>query len=145
MENHELYIGVPNGVVVCIDCRISENIKGRLYHGYNKEEISFANMEQMIFIMDSFYNQLKYPFPGTNERSFLNKENIDGKERLIKVVEDRELLKNKGNLGTFIIRVQYRQNSTWQGTVTWVEENKTISFRSVLELLKLIDGALDGK
>ena len=27
--------------------------------------------------------------------------------------------------------------------VTWVEEDKTVSFRSALELIKLIDGALE--
>ena len=40
---------------------------------------------------------------------------------------------------TFIVRIQYRQNASWQGQVTWAEENKTASFRSALELLKLID------
>lgn len=45
--------------------------------------------------------------------------------------------------GTFIVKILDKQNSTWQGTVTWVEENKVQNFRSALELLKLIDGALD--
>ena len=45
--------------------------------------------------------------------------------------------------GTFIIKILNKQHSTWQGSVTWVEEQKTQNFRSALELLKLIDGALD--
>ena len=49
----------------------------------------------------------------------------------------------KGESATFIVKVQYRQNSTWQGTVIWTEKNKKQAFRSALELLKLIDGALD--
>ncbi|MBE5893900.1 MAG: hypothetical protein E7286_11105 [Lachnospiraceae bacterium] len=44
-----------------------------------------------------------------------------------------------GDKGTFLVRIQYRQNASWQGHVTWVEENKTVPFRSALELLKLID------
>jgi hypothetical protein len=47
------------------------------------------------------------------------------------------------NTGTFIIKILDRQNASWQGSVTWVEEGKTQNFRSALELLKLIDGALD--
>lgn len=47
------------------------------------------------------------------------------------------------NTGTFIVKVLDRQNATWQGSVTWVEERKEQHFRSALELLKLIDGALD--
>ena len=39
-----------------------------------------------------------------------------------------------GDLGTFIIRVQCRRKGSWQGTVTWVETNETIPFRSVWEL-----------
>ena len=36
------------------------------------------------------------------------------------------------------------QNSTWQGSITWVEEQKTQNFRSALEMIKMIDGVLDG-
>ena len=54
-------------------------------------------------------------------------------------------MKNGKNVGTFILKILNRQNSTWQGSVTWVEEGKTQNFRSALELLKLIDGALDEK
>lgn len=56
---------------------------------------------------------------------------------------DTELLKKHGDRGTFIIRVQHRQHSSWQGVVTWTEQQKTVPFRSALELLKLIDEALD--
>lgn len=52
-------------------------------------------------------------------------------------------VRSGGNAGTFVLKIMNRQNSTWQGTVTWVEENKIQNFRSALELLKLIDGALD--
>ena len=43
----------------------------------------------------------------------------------------------------FIVNIRYRENATWQGEVLWVNQNKQCSFRSALELLKLIDGALD--
>lgn len=45
--------------------------------------------------------------------------------------------------GSFIVKILDRQNFTWQGSVTWVEKQKVQNFRSALELLKLIDGALD--
>ena len=47
-----------------------------------------------------------------------------------------------GAEGTFIVQIKYRQNSTWQGQVVWAEENKKVYFRSALELLRLIDGAI---
>jgi len=38
--------------------------------------------------------------------------------------------------------VQQRQNSSWQGRITWVDKDKTVYFRSVWEMMKLIDSAL---
>ena len=65
------------------------------------------------------------------------------KEKPKKVLEDDEVLEQHGDLGTFIVRVQHRQNSSWQGRLTWVEENKTVYFRSVWELMKLANDALE--
>lgn len=50
---------------------------------------------------------------------------------------------NKKNTGTFVLKILNRQNSTWQGNITWVEKQKSENFRSALEMLKLIDNALD--
>ena len=58
-------------------------------------------------------------------------------------MSDEELLGRHGDLGTFIIRVQHRQNSSWQGRITWMEENQTLSFRSIWEMVKLIASAVD--
>ena len=48
----------------------------------------------------------------------------------------------KGQKGTFIVQVQYRQNTTWQGQVLWAEKNEKEHFRSALELIRMIDNAL---
>ena len=44
---------------------------------------------------------------------------------------------------TFIVKIMNIQNSTWQGSINWVEGEKTQCFRSALEMIKLIDGALE--
>ena len=48
------------------------------------------------------------------------------------------------NKGTFLIKVSSNESGTWHGNVLWADENKTEHFRSGLELLNLIDNALDG-
>lgn len=53
-----------------------------------------------------------------------------------------EILENKGDRATFIVQVQYRQNASWQGKLIWVDKKKTVCFRSVLELIKLMDSAV---
>ncbi len=48
----------------------------------------------------------------------------------------------KKNKGTFIVKIDHSQNGTWQGKVTWAEEDKSVHFRSMLELVKIIDESI---
>ena len=50
--------------------------------------------------------------------------------------------KNHSKASTFIIDVKSTQNHTWQGTVTWTQENRQLAFRSTLELIRLLDSAV---
>ena len=42
----------------------------------------------------------------------------------------------------FYLQVLFEQNSTWQGTLRWVEKNRMVQFRSALELIRLMDSTL---
>lgn len=44
---------------------------------------------------------------------------------------------------SFLVVVKDTQQETWQETIEWIEQNKKESFRSALEMLKLIDSALE--
>lgn len=44
---------------------------------------------------------------------------------------------------TFIIHISSQENSTWQGQVIWLNRSDTRCFRSMLELIKLMDTALE--
>lgn len=151
MSTSQLYVGSPCGMVLCID-RLDCNYKvtGRIYHGYRSEAMEFSSMTEAILYMDRFYDEMRYPFPGTRTRRFgketepvvipYKKERSHEKK---KSVSDSELLNHRGKRGTFIVRVEQRQHSSWQGRVTWVEKGETVTFRSALELLKLMDQALE--
>lgn len=56
-----------------------------------------------------------------------------------KEVMDMVQLKNQ----TFIVDIKDNQNATWQGSLSWVQGNKKENFRSALELIKLIDSAIE--
>lgn len=43
---------------------------------------------------------------------------------------------------TFVVQILNRQNGTWQGMISWTKGRKTQHFRSVLEMIKLIDSTL---
>ncbi len=49
-----------------------------------------------------------------------------------------DAFKNK----TFIVEIKNNQHNTWQGTIKWIEENTQESFRSALELIRLIDSTV---
>lgn len=44
---------------------------------------------------------------------------------------------------SFLIRVQYQENTSWQGTIHWLERRKSQTFRSLLELIVLLQEALE--
>lgn len=77
---------------------------------------------------------------GMNSGTGMNHGTVktDGLQR-----EDESSLENRGDEATFVVHIKYRQNATWQGRVTWADKKQSMNFRSALELLKLIDSALD--
>ena len=147
MTKTQWYIGAPNGVVLCINAVHTGEAAGELYHSYSFDATPFENYEQMTWIMEKLYDKLQFPHPATNERRFSveaepPRRYIRSAERK-KIMSDEQLLSKHGDIGTFIVRVQHRQNSSWQGRLTWMEQDKTISFRSVWEMIKLIESAVD--
>jgi len=142
MRASQCYLGIPNAIVLCIDA-CEPDLKGCKYDIYHRNAETFQSGMEMLLKMEQLYNDLRFPFPGNNERLFVSKGNEEMKEKPKKVLEDDEVLEQHGDLGTFIVRVQHRQNSSWQGRLTWVEENKTVYFRSVWELMKLVNDALN--
>ena len=48
----------------------------------------------------------------------------------------------RGRLATFELQILFRQHTSWQGVILWRERNQEQSFRSVLELILLMDSAL---
>ena len=145
MERSQWYLGTPNGGVLCVDRAEVSRFSGRFYHAYSREAVAFTSMDGAIFKLEQLYDCLNFPHPTTDSRSFGEKGMKMGQRRLERKREmsDEELLNRHGDLGTFIIRVQHRQNSSWQGRITWMDKNKTVYFRSIWEMIKLVAGALD--
>lgn len=53
--------------------------------------------------------------------------------------------KKSSSKSTFVVQIQFCQNSSWQGTIAWTEQKKEQRFRSTLEMVKLIDEALSAE
>ena len=144
MGKTQWYIGAPNGVVLCVNGSNEGDLSGVFYHSYSTEAVPFSGIGQMVLRMEKLYDYLRFPYPGTNSRTFGEEKKLTRlTEERKKIMSDDALLSKHGDIGTFIVRVQHRQNSSWQGRITWMEEDKTVQFRSVWEMIKLIESAVD--
>ncbi len=141
-QSYQISWYAPNFINMCIDNINDGELSGRIYHCYSKEPWKFTNILQLIELADDFFDKLEFPQASTSARSFTSTQ-FSSVDRLNKVRSPEDFIENRGQKGTFFLNVRYRQNSSWQGSVTWVEEQREQHFRSALELLKLIDGALD--
>ena len=50
----------------------------------------------------------------------------------------------KGSVGplTFLVRILFNKNATWQGVICWKETGEQASFRSYLEMMLMMEGAV---
>lgn len=104
----------------------------------------FKSLFDLMQIFEKFYNTIDYPQHTHNLRSISDEDKIImDYEKLKTTAEDIETVKDREP--TFIVRVKYRQNASWQGTLDWLEGGKSKNFRSTLELIKLMDSAMGGE
>lgn len=148
MGDYRINVAAPNLTSLCIDHVCNGEYSGRIYHKYQNEGIPFRESSQVISILDDFFNQINYPQASTRYRTFQKKKKDEPeqehrrKEPVKPVRTAEDVLVSRGEKATFILHVQYRQNSTWQGKLIWLEAEEEEEFCSVLELLKLLDSAL---
>ena len=125
---------------VCIDQYERRVPEGRLYNQAIPEGRSFHGLVSFLLTMEDLLNNLQFPQSFDAVRSFR-----DGPgDRQAPSVPDQED-RHAGRLATFTVRVIFRQNASWQGSVNWMEGKRERSFRSVLELALLMDSVLTGR
>lgn len=135
----------PNLVCICVDEINGEQKSGCFHHKYSAKPVPYSDLNHLLILMERLMDWLNFPQASTQMRSF----NKAGKKlpyrarggQQVRSADD--ILNETGKKATFVVNVQYRQNATWQGKVLWAETGKSCNFRSALELLKLIDCALD--
>ena len=135
-------------MLVCIDDFTNNEIYGRFYNLYLPEAVAFSGVIEFLEKMEALFDDMAFPQRYNEMRSFIinhkgeTMESITKKE-LKQQMSEESYEQETGSTATFVVEVQYRRNATWQGTVRWLDGNKTERFRSTLELLKLMDSALN--
>jgi hypothetical protein len=113
-------------------------MNGILFSDFLNKSIRFINELELLGAMEDLFNSVNFPQASFDRRSFYKKSKQISK-KAEKIVDDSIVSQNEKT--TFVVNVQYRRNSSWQGTITWVEQDRTRSFRSALEMLKLMEEA----
>lgn len=122
--------------VVCVDSYEEGVLAGRFFNPSCPEGQSFNSLSQFLVQMEDLFDKLQLPQSFTAVRAFSEPPLARGTQ-----APDRSPSR-EGALCTFAVRILFRQNASWQGSVTWLEEKREQSFRSVLELVLLMDSAL---
>lgn len=103
--------------------------------GMGQNALPFYSLSQLLVLMEELLEENQAPQSYTSHRSFFSALPRNcGCESVGR--------RTRGNLATFELKILFRQHSSWQGTVFWQEEKQEKSFRSVLELILLLDSAL---
>lgn len=125
--------------MICVDDYTDEILTGRLSNPFVEGQIDFRGLMQFLRIMDTMLDEMNFPQSFTVKRTFGN--GVPVSEGALR----RDTPEPRGSKATFVVRVFFRQNASWQGSILWIEGGREESFRSVLELVLLMHSALEGK
>lgn len=129
-----------NDLLICVDAYDNKCMEGHLLTSNSSCLGHFDNIVQLLFLIHSTLDQHGYPEPYTLIKNFTYINKAD--ESITNVFSTVNTTDRSGKLATFYVKIIFRQNASWQGIITWIEDRKEESFRSVLELIFLMDSAL---
>lgn len=145
----------------------NDEIEGILYNEYFQKRVEIHSTAELIRTMECLYDTLAFPKNFMKPRNFLKFERkkemfypekpscektmiehkISNTPFQMSGGADSEYLLNEPiqeirSLADFIIHVKFRMNMEWQGEFFWKQKQQKKNFRSILELIKLMDFAL---
>ncbi len=114
-----------------------KNPSGILCNPFFETPQYFENLTQFLFLTEFIMDSLCFPQRSMEHRLFNHDEQDKSWMRAATEEENAAPV-----LATFQINVLFRQNASWQGSLLWKEAEMEASFRSVLEMIGLMDNAL---
>ena len=120
--------------LVCVDTYDQQVMAGRIYNPFC-EGLHFHSTIDFLVQMEKLLNEMGCPQPFMSARRFSRPPGSTPPSPSEKCLHECEC-------ATFTVRVIFRQNASWQGSLAWLEGEMEENFRSVLELLRLMDSVL---
>ena len=121
----------------------NSTMRGEIKHVDSEQFRSFSSVLELVFLIEEKLEQIGAPKPAMEIRSWPGyhpapKEAIQLSDHPVE-----EIGRSKVGGSEFMVRILFRQNATWQGEVHWLEADQKRHFRSFLELLVLLQEAMD--
>ena len=126
------------GTMLCIDSYDNCVPVGRFYNLKCPEGVPFHGVIDLLKKIEDVLEQTRFPQSFSKIRTFADVPVLDMSPLSTPIPPH-------GAVATFSLAVLFRQNTSWQGSLAWVEGKRQETFRSVLELLYLIDSAISSK
>lgn len=118
-------------------------MQGTIFNPFFEKEMVFENVMQMITMIERISDSLFFPQKAMQLRQFADCDQPEDKTTFDFVTTSD--FSEKFPLATFELEIIFRQNASWQGNIVYAENSLSSSFRSVLELLSLMDSVLSEK
>ena len=129
----KLWVAENRKTILCIDSYQDGILQGRFY-GPDGSSHSFQSLSQFLVLMEQMLEQVQEPQSDTAHRSFSTFLPLS--------TAGTHPGCRKGAQATFELQILFRQHTSWQGMIQWQEQRQQQRFRSVLELILLLDSAL---
>jgi hypothetical protein len=115
-------------------------MQGTITNPFFEKEMVFENVMQLITMVERISDSLFFPQKAMELRQFADNETVQKTDSFDFVTTSD--FSNLLPVATFELEIIFRQNASWQGNIVYAEKGLSSSFRSVLELLSLMDSVL---
>lgn len=127
---------------ICVDELGEGGIRGRVVSRRLTEPMPFSDVGHLLLQLEEVFDRQNFPQAFERRRTFgarQEESSLPLAQTLEQGMDPEEVARAAGQVTTFDLYVITRRNTTWQGFVDWLDGSPRIHYKSVLELLKLID------
>ena len=131
-------------VRVCVDefDPASRRVGGRIFSRWFSEPVPFSDLSTLLLQVERMLDRLGFPQAYERKRDFRQERGHmrSAEHRPEAPFYDEAAFEALlGRAATFCVAVETRKNTTWQGSVNWLDGVPPARFVSALELLRLMD------
>ncbi len=135
---------------------------GTIHNLYQERQQTFIGLADAVLKMDAMMDDLGSPQATQESRKFARpgqtsrkggarqqdrrrQRTQEGPKMVCQYWPSASFQSEDDNVMVFFVRVRFRQHSSWQGDINWRNDGQKVQFRSVLELLHLLQSALESQ